>query len=149
MNSSINDLRRRELAKIHLAAEQLGFNTKDRDERSEYRSMLWTVARVRSAADLDQAGRRCVLDHLKKLGFRPRHGERSFGRPHNANSEERGPQIHKIEALLAAAGRPWAYADGMAARMYKVSRTAFCNPKQLQGLIAALVYDAKRHGRRT
>jgi hypothetical protein len=30
----------------------------------------------------------------------------------------------------------------------KVSRVAFCNPKQLQGVIAALVYDAKRHGRR-
>jgi hypothetical protein len=50
--------------------------------------------------------------------------------------------------LLAAADRPWGYADSMAARMYKVSRVAFCNPKQLQGVIAALVYDAKRHGRR-
>lgn len=65
--------RRAELAKIHMAAEQLGMDTGDKDENSEYRSMLWTVARVRSAAGLDWAGRKKVLDHLKacgaKLGF--------------------------------------------------------------------------------
>ena len=35
-----------------------------------YRDVLWTVARVRSAADLDWSGRKRVLDHLKACGFK-------------------------------------------------------------------------------
>jgi phage gp16-like protein len=53
------DTRRRELAQIHIAKAQLGL-----DEET-YRSMLWTVGRVRSAADLDYAGRNAVLEHRK------------------------------------------------------------------------------------
>lgn len=58
------DLRRRDLAVIHLAAKQLGLD----DET--YRAMLWTVARVRSAADLDFAGRAKVLTHMQGRGAR-------------------------------------------------------------------------------
>lgn len=53
------DLRARELAAIHVARRMLGL-----DEET-YRLMLWTVARVHSAADLDHAGRQAVLDHLR------------------------------------------------------------------------------------
>ena len=45
-------VRTRELAQIHIARQQLGMD----DET--YRSVLWTVARVRSAADLDWSGRK-------------------------------------------------------------------------------------------
>lgn len=136
-------VRRAELAKIHIAAKQLGL------DRDAYEDMLWAVARVRSAADLDEPGRRRVLDHLKAVGFKARPGAQPRpGRPHNLASSERGPQLGKIEALLATAGRPWAYADGMAARMFHVDRVAFCTPEQLHKLTAALVYDAKRHGRK-
>lgn len=148
MNTA-NDTRRRELAKIHLAAKALGLDAADKDPNSDYRSMLWAVARVRSAADLDEAGRRRVLDHLKACGFQTARGRAHPGKPHNLASGERGPQLKKIEALLAEAARPWAYADGMAKRMYHVERVAFCNPAQLQGIIAALVKDAQRHNRRT
>lgn len=148
MNTA-NDSRRRELAKIHLAAKALGMDATDKDPSSDYRSMLWAVARVHSAADLDEAGRRRVLDHLKACGFKPRAGTQPHpGRPHNLASGERAPQLKKIEAMLAEAERPWAYADGMAQRMYHVERIAFCNPAQLQGIIAALVKDAQRHNRR-
>src|SRR4051794_2562399 len=34
-----------------------------------YRAMLWSLARGRSAADLDFAGRKQVLEHLRKCGF--------------------------------------------------------------------------------
>jgi phage gp16-like protein len=149
MSAAVNDTRRRELAKIHLAAKALGLDAADKDPNSDYRSMLWAVARVRSAADLDEAGRRRVLDHLKACGFKAQRTERSFGMPHNLASSERGPQLKKIEAMLTAAARPWAYADGMAKRMFHVERVAFCNPAQLQGIIAALVKDAQRHNRRT
>lgn len=129
--------RNRELAKIHIAAKDLGLDD------DAYRAMLWTIARVRTAKDLDADGRARVLDHLKACGFKARRA----GAPHNLAGEERGPQLHKIEALLAAAGRPWEYADGMAQRMFRVDRITFCNPAQLQSIIAALVYDAKRHNR--
>ncbi len=142
MNTA-NDTRRRELAKIHLAAKQLGMD----DET--YRDMLWAIARVRSAKDLDEAGRRRVLDHLKSVGFKPKPGSPRPGRPHNLGSEERGPQLAKIEAMLTSAGRAWAYADGIAKKMFHVDRVTFCNPEQLRKIIAALVYDAKRHGRQT
>lgn len=142
MNTA-NDTRRRELAKIHLAAKQLGMDD------DTYRDMLWAIARVRSAKDLDEAGRRRVLDHLKAVGFKPKPGSPRAGHPHNLGSEERGPQLAKIEAMLTSAGRAWAYADGIAKKMFHVDRVTFCNPEQLRKIIAALVYDAKRHGRKS
>lgn len=56
------DLRKRDLAAIHIAKGQLALDD------GTYRDMLWTVARVRSAADLDWAGRKRVLDHLASRG---------------------------------------------------------------------------------
>jgi len=53
----------------------------------------------------------------------------------------------KIEAFLAEAKRSWAYADGMALRMFKVERVEWLDPGQLQKMVAALTYDARRHGR--
>jgi phage gp16-like protein len=63
--SQPENARRRELAMIHIAKDQLGMA----DEA--YRAVLWTIARVDSAADLDWAGRKQLLDHLKKCGFKP------------------------------------------------------------------------------
>lgn len=138
------DARNSELAKIHIAAAQLGMVTSDKDPSSAYRAMLWAIGRVHSAKDLDSAGRARVLDHLKNLGFKPARGKPHPGQPHNAGSQERGGQLGKVEAMLAEAKRPWAYADGMAKRMFNVERVAWCNPEQLQKLIAALTYDQKR-----
>lgn len=61
---SAADIRKRELAQIHIARQQLGM-----DEET-YRAMLWSIARVKSAKDLDWTGRKRVLDHLKKSGFK-------------------------------------------------------------------------------
>ncbi|MEX2524474.1 MAG: regulatory protein GemA [Gammaproteobacteria bacterium] len=114
-----------------------------------YRDMLFTIARVRSAADLDAQGRQDVLRHLRACGFRgkparPRHHP---GAPHNIDSDVRGPMLKKIEAYLAEAKRPWSYVDGMAQHMFHVDRVAMCGPQQLRKIIAALDYDARRHGR--
>jgi phage gp16-like protein len=137
-----DDGRRRDLSFIHIAAKQLGMDTHDKDPKSEYRSMLWTVARVRSAADLDFAGRKRVREHLEACGAQSKPGRKPFpGRPHNC---DRHPQLRKIEALLADARRPWAYADGMAKRMYGKDLVAFCNEDEWQGIIAALVRDQRR-----
>lgn len=133
--------RQAELAKIHIAKKQLGL------DEDTYRDMLWTVARVRSAKELDGAGREAVLEHLKAQGFTGR--RRYPGRPHNIDSADRGPQLKKIEALLAEAGRPWAYADSIARRMFKRERVALCYPEELSKLIGLLMREAEKHGRDT
>lgn len=132
-----HDRRQAQLAKIHIAKKQLGLD----DEA--YRAMLWTVARVRSSKDLDEHGRERVIEHLRRGGFKPAAPARGQfpGRPHNVDSS---PQLRKVEALLADAGRPWDYADSLSKSMFNVDRVAWCNPAQLQSLIAALVMDQRR-----
>ena len=69
MSKLARDNRNRDLGTIHLAKKELmqaGRFLSDDD----YRAMLWTQARVKSAADLDHAGRRKVIEHLKSLGFK-------------------------------------------------------------------------------
>lgn len=138
----IRDTRSRELAKIHLAAAQLGMDTHDKAPESDYRRMLWSVARVHSAADLDEAGRHRVLAHLKSAGFRgaPR------GRTKPAEGKEK--LVAKVRAMLAAAGRLDAYADSMSRHMFRVDRFEWLTEDQLRRLVAALVYDAKRRERK-
>lgn len=55
---------KRDIQLIHIAKQQLGMD----DET--YRAMLWSVARVKSSTELDFAGRKKVLDHLKACGFK-------------------------------------------------------------------------------
>lgn len=130
------DPRTRELGLIHIAIKQLGLDD------AAYRDLLWVLARVRSARDLDEHGRRMVIEHLRGRGFRPR-----VPRPRPAPDKER--QVAKIRALLIEADRPDAYADALAQRMFDVDRYDWLDPKQLGGVITALVKDAARHGRRT
>lgn len=78
--------RNSQIATIKIAAKELGMDD------DTYRDMLFTVARVRSAADLDWAGRKQVIDHLKSRGFKVRHKKDS--RPSTGNA-----QTDKIRAL--------------------------------------------------
>lgn len=125
------DIRRRELAQIHVAKAQLGLD----DET--YRAMLWTVARVKSAADLDWAGRKKVLDHLKAGGFKIK------SRP--APAASKAVLVSKIRAqLIALDNKPDTYADGMARHMFHIERFEWCAPHQLGKIIAALAVQQKR-----
>ena len=123
---------------IHMAATQLGMDTADQNENSEYRSMLWTVARVRSSALLDFAGRKKVIDHLKDCGAKLR-------TPRPAPTGDKAPLVGKIRAQLIALGnKPDAYADGMARKMFGVDRVEWCTPEQLVKIVSALNYSLKR-----
>ncbi len=143
MNS--DQTRRKELAMIHLAKQQLQLD----DEM--YRDVLRGVCGVSSSADLDADGRRKLLAWFRDRGgwASKRRTEGHPGKPHNFNDPERGPYFRKIEAFLAEARRPWAYADGMVKRMFRVDRLAFCTVAQLRTVIAAMKRDAERNGRRT
>jgi hypothetical protein len=59
-------------------------------EDDTYRDMLWSLARVRSAGDLDFAGRKRVLDHLKACGF------------NRTRPVAKDPQSRKVRALWLA-----------------------------------------------
>ena len=88
--------RKIELAKIHMAAAFLNLIQKGDD--SLYRDMLWSVARVRSAKDLDDAGRAKVLAHLRSNGWTD-----SKPQPQTpANGAK--PQVQLIRKLWAALG---------------------------------------------
>lgn len=140
MTAKGRDRRSRELAQIHQGAKALGMDTRDKDDDSPYRAMLWSVARVRSAGDLDAGGRHAVIQHMKALGYQPRQWR---PRP----SGDRQALLGKVRKQLDVAGRDEAYADALAKRICKVERLIWCDAQQLRKIIAALSYDAQRHGR--
>ncbi|MDP2153824.1 MAG: regulatory protein GemA [Methylotenera sp.] len=131
-NQDKNTSRTSELAKIHIAKKQLGLD----DET--YRSMLFTVARVKSSSELDQAGRDAVLAHMKARGWQSKTSAPDVAKAKQA-------LIGKIGALLADMGLSWAYADGIANQMYKRAKLQWCKPAELRGIIVALVNKQKNH----
>lgn len=113
-----NKPRSRDLAAIHIAAQQLGMDD------ATYRDMLWTIARVRSAKDLDWAGRRAVLDHLRACGAK---AERPSRPSHewswvDAAAANKRPLLRKIIVLCRELGlergRQMRYCEGVARRQH-------------------------------
>ena len=131
--------RKSELAMIHVAKKFLAL------EDDVYRSILVKVTGKASASELDGAGRKALIDHFKKLGFKV--AAKRAGRPRPAGAGDRATYVKKIEAQLAEASRPWAYADAMAKRICGIDRIDWCEPSDLMKIIVALTYDARRHGR--
>ena len=109
------DQRRRDLATIHMAKAQLGMAD------DAYRAILWSVARVRSSADLDQAGRSKLLDHFKACGWKPtpRVNEWAFI---NTAARDRQPLLRKICMVCKSMGVGKAYAEGAAKRQHGIDR---------------------------
>lgn len=84
-----------ELAKIHMAASFLKLIQIGDD--SAYRDMLWSVARVRSAKDLDNAGREKVLQFLRNSGWVDKN-------PFVRTTRSQKPQVELIRSLWKALG---------------------------------------------
>ena len=127
------------LAKIHIAKKQLGMDD------ATYRAMLLTHGGVSSSKDLTLIGAAKVLAHLERCGFKPT-PSKVGKRP--ATTSDRAALISKVEAQLTDAGRPWAYVDGMAQKMFKVDKFAWLDADQMMKIIASLAYDAKRRAKR-
>lgn len=128
--------------KIQIARRQLGMDD------DTYRAMLMRTVGATTSKGLTprQIGR--VLAELERLGFQPTSPRKAAaGRQTAEPAPERAALIGKIKRQLAEAERTIAYADGMARRMFKVERVEWCDPDQLRRLVAALAYDAQRHGR--
>lgn len=129
------DKRRADLAKIHIARQQLGM------DETTYRAMLQRVAGVTSSAQLDGHGRKAVLSALRQLGWQPDTSPRHGRKPHVAN--DRQALLSRIEAHLAYAGRPWAYLQPMVKR-FGVERVEFLTAEQLYKVLQMLEVDARR-----
>jgi len=135
------DQRRKDLATIHLGAKALGLDD------ATYRDMLWAVARVRSAKDLNFEGRRAVIAHLRGCGFKAEAPKKpTRGRPTPA--PDRIKMVGKIRAMLYDAGRTHEYADGLAKKMFHVERYEWLLPEQMRRVIASLCYDRGRRAAR-
>lgn len=134
MNPTAADLRKRELAAIHVAKTQLELDD------DTYRAMLETLTGKRSAADLDWQGRKKVLDHLKSKGFSHQSKRRADPAKYKAHL------VSKIKAQLMSFTPPRGdfYADGMARHMFGVERYTWCDTDQLHKIVAALAYAQKR-----
>ena len=133
------DMRRRELAALHIAKKELAIDD------DTWKVMLFTLERVESSADLDMAGRRRVLDHLRKCGFkRVSSGPAKPAGKKPAVAPDRQALVDEIERRLGS--RPWNYARAMAERMFK-TQLDWCVPDQLRRLVAALEYDRRRKAR--
>jgi len=142
-----SDQRLRELARIHVAAKALSL------DRDTYVALVRRVsaeqgATVDSSADLDDAGRQALLREFARLGYK--YDEQAArkriyaGRPKNVRDV---PMLRKVEALLADAKRPWAYAHAMSKRMHHVELVEWLNPHQLHALVSALQVDARRRAK--
>jgi len=144
MSKLARDHRNSELAKIHVAKKQLGMTDED------YRSMLWTQARVTSSSALDHAGRQRVLDHLKACGFKASAAFKTRRPKRPTPSADALPLVRRIRAQLISLGNlPDAYADGLAKQMLQDKAPQYfewCHPADLRAISQALGYEQQRKG---
>ncbi|WP_447926929.1 gp16 family protein [Vreelandella sp. EE27] len=128
------------LAQIHIAKSQLGLGD------DEYRAILARTAGVSSAKELTNRTVGAVMHEFRRLGFEPKPTKKA-GRKAPRPPRTRQNVMSKIEAMLTHAERPWAYADGIAKRMFGVERVDWLDDDQLHRLMTGLIIDAKRQGR--
>ena len=131
----VSDLRRRELAAIHIRKREVGLSEED------YRALLQDVGQVSSARDLDGAGRQEVLQRLAPRPTAPRRRSVSF-------RKSADPMVRKIYALLGA--RPAAYAVGIMRQMFGAAAPdaiEWATGEQMRKVIQALEYDRQRKAR--
>ena len=133
------DTKRREIALIHIAKADLGLD----DET--YRDVLWTVARVRSAADLDFAGRNKVLDHFKARGWKPKPKSNEWAFIKTA-AASRQPLLRKICAVCIDMGVGVAYAEGVARRQHKIERKLQMMDDSELWMLAGALERTRQHG---
>lgn len=126
-----DQIRKSDLAKIHIVCKQLGMADDVR------REMLWTVARVRSSKDLDSVGRQKVIKHLQSIGA-------VFKRRRVTAPKSKKQLSDKIIATMLDLHYTDAYVDGIAQRMFKVERWEWLEIEDLDKLMVALAIHQRR-----
>ena len=139
MTAAVRTGRNGQLAKIHATAKKLGM---DDDARA---LLQFNLTGKSSAADMTWPERKRVIEELvRRLNQAP-----DPDRPRDFDDPVRGPFYRKIDALLHAKGRRWAYVTGrMVAIMCKVDRIEWASLEGLSKIIAALNAERLRERRR-
>ncbi|HHP7721779.1 TPA: phage protein GemA/Gp16 family protein [Escherichia coli] len=110
-----------------------------------YRQTLARLTGKTSTTRCNPDELRIIREYMHEQGF-PRKAPAGKGRrPRVAMS--RKSVLSRIEALLADAGRPWAYAEGVASHMYKQHVIEWLTDEQLFGVMVALTKDARKRAR--
>lgn len=135
----ITSQRKARLAAIHLGKKALNLDD------DTYRDLLEAATGVRSAADLNNDGLVTVLKRMEVLGFSQK-PKQDFGKKPSVKLSKQA-LVGKIEALLADAGRSWAYAEGCARNMFGKEKLEFCTDDELWRIVAALEKDKKRRAK--
>ena len=133
-----SNVKQREIQLIHIAKQQLGMDD------STYRDMLWSVARVKSSTELDFAGRKKVLDHLKACGFKPTVRVNEWAFIDNA-SLDRQPLLRKICMVCKSMGVGKAYAEGTAKRQTGVERKLEMMDEGQLWILAGVLDRTRQH----
>lgn len=128
-----------DLAVIHIRKKELGLDD------DAYRDLLFSIARVRSSADLDHAGRKLVRDHLDNLARKTN----PWGFVDTAAADRRGMLKKLLMLVRGKPGRGKPYAEGVAKQMFSKGGTVevrieLLDAAQLHSLVAALEIDQKR-----
>lgn len=122
---------------IHTGKSRLGWD----DET--YRDVLFRQTGKRSARDCSVSELEKTVLYMRTQGFTPSSRGR---RPRVATG--RKAILSKIEALLADAGRPWGYLDGITERMLGEKKPVeWLDDEQIYKVMQMLIVDAARHGR--
>lgn len=132
------------IAKIKIAQKQLGLDD------ATYRAMLQSVTGRNSCTKCNASQLQAVLAELRVKGWNP---EFSPNPKSQAPKRETGPTVsrelvplrNKIAAILSDMECPWAYAEGILARMYGAGASiATASRQQLSACVTALLKQQSR-----
>ena len=139
MSGNTNPARRAMIAKIKIAQKELGMDD------DTYRAVLMRAAGKNSCTQMGDGQLEAVLREMQRLGFVPR--QSAYVRP-PLHLADHGGLIRKIGALLAQAGKTWAYADGIARQMFGAASVQVCDAEQIRKVLAALNVHIRRERKR-
>ena len=133
--------RQKMISKIHIAKKQL-----DLDD-DVYRDLLAQATGKRSCKDMMDNELAAVLNLLQQKGFGTEAGAKAYQRTPLHFAEQRA-MMRKMGALLTQMGKSWAYAHGIARKMFNVDTVQRCDGEQMRKVLAALNYQARRTGQK-
>ncbi|ENU7737906.1 gp16 family protein [Salmonella enterica] len=130
---------KRLIGAIHAGQSFLGWDD------ATYRGVLCRLTGKRSSTKCSIRELEDVKEYMHSQGF-PRKAPKGKGRRPNV-ANRRKAILSKIEALLAEGSLSWAYAEGIAYRMYKQKVLEWLDDEQLHSVMIALTQRARRQGR--
>ncbi|EHQ1784534.1 regulatory protein GemA [Salmonella enterica subsp. enterica serovar Oranienburg] len=127
------------ISAVHAGQSFLGWDD------ATYRGVLLRLTGKSSSTKCSIRELEDVKEYMHSQGF-PRQAPKGKGRrPKVAN--RRKAMLAKIEALLAEGGLSWAYAEGIASRMYGQKVIEWLDDEQLHSVMVALIQRARKEGK--